>query len=75
MRSTHCLPNAYKKWQIRDCDKDIIQQTKLYIQEKFRNRILLVDISRPGSGNTNNGNTARRFFKSQIYLLFSLEAM
>ena len=53
-----------KKWQIRGCDKDIVQQTKLDIQEKLRNRMsLLVDIPRPGSGNTNNGNTARRFFQ------------
>ena len=45
----------------------MVQQTKLDIQEKLRNRMSsLVDIPRPGSGNTNNGNTARRFFKSQI---------
>ena len=66
MHSTHCLPNAYKKkWKIRDCDKDIlvVQQTKPDIQEKLKNiMFLLIDIPRAGSGNTNNGNTARRFF-------------
>ena len=64
MHSTHCLPNAYKKWEIRDCDKDLVQQTKVGIQEKMRNIMsLLVDIPRPGSGNTNNGNTAGLFFQ------------
>ena len=64
MHSTHCLPNAYKKWEIRDCDKDLVQQTKVGIQEKVRNIMsLLVDIPRPGSGNTNNGNTAGLFFQ------------
>ena len=43
---------------------DIVQQTKLDIQEKLRNIMsLLVDIPRPGSGNTNDANTASRFFR------------
>ena len=48
-----------KKWQIRDYAKDIIQQTKLDRQEKFKYKMsLLVDISRPESEDTNKGNTA-----------------
>ena len=30
-----------KKWQIRDCDKNIAQQTKLDIKEKLRKLIFL----------------------------------
>ena len=37
-----------KKWQIYDCNKDIVQQTKLDAQEKLKNRMsLLVDIPTP----------------------------
>lgn len=53
-----------KKWQIRSTDKTIVDQTKFNIQEKLRKEMnILVDIPTPGSGNTNNGNTARRFFQ------------
>jgi hypothetical protein len=40
------------------------QQRKHFIKEKFRKEMgLLVDVPKPGgSGTTNNGNTARRFF-------------
>ena len=42
----------------------IVLQTKLDIQQTLRNRMsLLVDIVRPESVNTNNGNTARRCFQ------------
>lgn len=52
-----------QKWQVRSCDKEIVDRTKLNIQEKLRREMsLLVDIPKPGSGNTNNGNMARRFF-------------
>lgn len=54
-----------KKWQIRGADKDIANQTKSNIQEKLRMQMhLLVDVAKPGSGNTNTGNTARRFFEN-----------
>lgn len=53
-----------KKWQVRGADKSVLQETKLKIQQKLRTEMgLLVDIPKPGSGNTNNGNTARKFFK------------
>lgn len=53
-----------QKWQVRSTDKSVVQQTKLDIQEKLRNEMcLLVDIPKSGSGNTNSGNTARRFFQ------------
>ena len=53
-----------KKWQLRsECDKDIVKQRKSEIQENFRNKIgLIVDVPKPGFGNTNDGNSSRRFF-------------
>jgi hypothetical protein len=59
---------AYKlhvqKWQLRSEDeKAIVKQRKFEIQEEFRTKMgLLVDIPKPGCGNTNYGNTSRRFF-------------
>jgi hypothetical protein len=53
-----------KKWQIQKQDREKVQQRKHLIQEKFRKEMgLLVDVPKPGgSGTTNVGNTARRFF-------------
>jgi len=59
---------AYKvpvqKWQVRSEDeKAIVKQRKMEIQEEFRTKMgLLVDVPKPGCGNTNLGNTNRRFF-------------
>jgi hypothetical protein len=59
---------AYKlpvqKWQLRsEVEKAIVKQRTLEIQEGFRTKIgLLVDIPKPGCGNTNDGNRSRRFF-------------
>jgi len=54
-----------KKWQIRKQDRKKVQQRKHLIQEKFRKEMgLLADVPKPGgSGTTNDGNTARRFFR------------
>lgn len=44
-------------------DKDKIENAKRSIQKEFRERMgLLVDIPKAGYGNTNDGNTSRRFF-------------
>lgn len=52
-----------KKWQVRISEKDIINERKKKIQNEFRQKMsLLVDIPMAIAGNTNNGNTARRFF-------------
>jgi hypothetical protein len=59
---------AYKlpvqKWQLRSEDeKAIVKKRKLEIQEEFRTKMgLLVDVPKHGCGNTNDGNTSRRFF-------------
>lgn len=46
--------------------KDILmKQRKLKIQNEFRSRLgLLVDMPKQGFESSNNGNTARRFFKN-----------
>jgi hypothetical protein len=53
-----------EKWQLRSEDeKAIVKQRKLEIQEEFRTEMgLLVDVSKPGCDNTNDGTTSRRFF-------------
>jgi hypothetical protein len=53
-----------QKWQLRSKDeKAIVKQRKLEMQEEFRTKMgLLVDIPKPGCGNTNYGNTSQRFF-------------
>lgn len=56
-----------KKWQIRSTDeKNKFMDRKREIQSKFRSEMgLLVDRPRPGgSGTSNDGNTARRFFNN-----------
>ena len=55
-----------KKWQCRgNEEKLIVSQNKARIQQDFRDRCgLIVDKPKPGFGNTNDGNTARRFFQN-----------
>ncbi|CAG9840790.1 unnamed protein product [Diabrotica balteata] len=55
-----------KKWQIRTPeDKNIIKETKEKIQKCFRAEMdLLVHIPKAGYGNSNDGNTSRRFFQN-----------
>ena len=57
-----------KKWQIRKQDLEKVQQRKHTIEGKFRKEMgLLVDVPKPGgSGTTNDGNTARRFFRTYL---------
>ncbi|KAK4883557.1 hypothetical protein RN001_006876 [Aquatica leii] len=43
--------------------KQIVQQKKKEIQEEFRTKLgLIVDVLKAGFGNSNDGNTSRRFF-------------
>ncbi|CAG9834500.1 unnamed protein product [Diabrotica balteata] len=55
-----------KKWQARTPeDKKIIKETKEKVQKCFRAEMgLLVDIPKAGYGNSNDGNTSRRFFQN-----------
>lgn len=53
-----------RKWQIRSVsDKTTVQERKVTIQRRFRIETgLIVDVPKAGFGNSNDGNTSRRFF-------------
>lgn len=55
-----------KKWQVKNAeDKVLFENNKKRIQEEFKNRLgLIVDKVKPGYVTTNDGNTARRFFRN-----------
>lgn len=55
-----------KSWQARgDENKNIVAEKKKIVQDKFRRELgLLVDMPRQHTGNTNDGNTARKFFRN-----------
>jgi len=57
---------GFKKWQARGNDQEMLKEKKKEKQTKFRQEMgLLIDQPRPGgSGTTNDGNTARRFFSN-----------
>ncbi|CAH1108234.1 unnamed protein product [Psylliodes chrysocephalus] len=52
-------------WQARGSDKDMLKARKMKVQQQLRQELgLLVDQVKPGgSGTTNDGNTASKFFK------------
>lgn len=55
-----------KCWQVRGAlEKEKLQERKKNIISKFRSQMgLIVDQPKHGGGNSNDGNTARRFFES-----------
>lgn len=55
---------GFCKWQAKTKDEKALMQTaKSRIQQDFRKEMgLIIDVPRQGSGNSNDGNTARRFF-------------
>lgn len=54
-----------KKWRITGIDKVEFEKQRKLIQDQFRQRLgLIIDMPKQGSGNTNDGNTARRFFEN-----------
>lgn len=57
-----------KKWQARSPEeKQLTADRKKSIQEGFREKLgLLIDRPKAGFGNTNDGNTARRFFENSL---------
>lgn len=55
----------FKEWSasVKSGNATTKEKTKHRIQDEFRDKMgLLVDIVKPGSGTTDDGNTARRFF-------------
>lgn len=69
LRTMECLLNiAYrldiKVWQVRgNVNKDALKKRKEAIIKKFKTIGLIIDKVKPGFGTSNDGNTARRFFK------------
>ena len=64
-----CLHLSYKlntqKWQARKGDKLEVKERESVIQEAFKKELgLIVDVPKQGSGTSNDGNTARRFFQN-----------
>lgn len=57
-----------KNWQIRGTDeKTEMNLRKTEIQQKFKSELaLIVDNPKPVFGSTNDGNTARKFFKNAV---------
>ncbi|KAL4088601.1 hypothetical protein QTP88_015577 [Uroleucon formosanum] len=54
----------FKTWQVKAVHKDVFNKRKQFIQNKFRSEMgLLVDVVLQGHGTTNDGNTARKFFR------------
>ena len=71
IRSFECLLHIsyrlpLKCWQVRgDSQKQIFNNNKMRIQRQFREKMgLHVDKPKPGFGSSNDGNTARTFFKN-----------
>ncbi|XP_039967555.1 uncharacterized protein LOC120779423 [Bactrocera tryoni] len=60
----HLYKLSIKKWQARtESEKLLVSENKARIQKGFKDKIgLIVDQPKPGFGNSNDGNTARRFF-------------
>lgn len=56
----------FKQWAARTNEhKEMMQARKKVIQDKFKDELnLLIDIVKQGSGTTNDGNTARKFFEN-----------
>lgn len=69
IRMFECLLHvSYKlpvsKWRVtKPQDKLVVEETKKRIQQEFKTKLgLIIDRPKPGYGNSNDGNTARRFF-------------
>lgn len=55
----------FKIWRVDKKNKEQFLQNKTRIQKGFKNRTgLIIDQVKSGFGNTNDGNTARRFFSN-----------
>ena len=54
-----------KKWQARKEDKEVVKEKQRKVQKELRQALEInVDIPKSGgSGTSNDGNTARTFFK------------
>lgn len=55
-----------ESWQARGAEEKLaVKNRKEFLQNELRSQLgILVDFPKQGGGNTNDGNTARRFFKN-----------
>lgn len=52
-------------WRLSSENKNLVERTKKDIQEQFKIQLgLIVDKPKPGFGNSNDGNVARKFFQN-----------
>jgi hypothetical protein len=68
----------FKKWQVRQPEeRELFANRKKRVQEDFKTQLgLLVDHVKPGgSGTSNDGNTARRFFRNLEILPVSTKGL
>lgn len=53
----------FRSWRVTNATRPIKELTKKQIQRQFKERLgIQVDVVKQGTGNTNSGNTSRRFF-------------
>lgn len=69
IRSMECLLHIsynldFKMWSARGDNKNLKKLRKDMVQSEFKQQMgLLIDVVKQGFGTTNDGNTARRFFR------------
>lgn len=53
-----------EQWRVSgELEKAVVKERKTFIQAELKKRMgLIVDVPKPGFGNSNDGNTSRRFF-------------
>lgn len=70
IRTFECVLHlAYKlpiaSWRVNKDNKFTVEENKTRIQSEFKSRMsLIVDKPKPGFGNSNDGNVARKFFQN-----------
>ncbi|XP_055839998.1 uncharacterized protein LOC129907699 [Episyrphus balteatus] len=70
IRTFECILHlAYKlpitSWRVSKENKFIVEENKIRIQAEFKSQMsLIVDKPKPGFGNSNDGNVARKFFQN-----------
>lgn len=54
-----------RTWRVDKKNKEALEENKKRIQAEFKNRLsLIIDKPKPGFGNSNDGNVARKFFQN-----------
>lgn len=54
-----------RTWRVDKDKKELFEQNKKRLQLEFKNRLsLIIDKPKPGFGNSNDGNVARKFFQN-----------